>query len=254
MTIAAQQKTGGETRPRRVHYPSSDGKPLGETDKHRNVIFYVIEALKTFFADRTGDVYVSGDNFIYYEEGNPRARVSPDAYVVFGVPMRERDSYFTWREDGRRPAVVFEITSRSTKNEDVVTKFERYERVLQVPEYFLFDPTGDYLRPRLQGYRLGPDGRYARLELTENGLHSAQLNLDLLIEGERLRLFDTQKGEPLPTPAELATRAQAEAANAQTQTARANAEADARARAEAEIARLRAELDALRPGSAPSEN
>ena len=227
---------------------------MGETDKHIDVMMYVKTALLLYFAARP-DVYVSGNNFIYYDEGNPRARISPDAYVVFGTPMRQRDSYFAWQEGGLLPGVVFEITSRSTKNEDVVTKFERYERVLQVPEYFLFDPTGDYLRPRLQGYRLGPDGRYARLELTDDRrLHSEQLNLDLLIEGERLRLFDTAKGEPLPTPAELVTRAQAEAVNAQIQTARADAEADARSRAEAEIARLRAELDALRGGNVPSEN
>jgi Uma2 family endonuclease len=124
---------------------------------------------------RRPDVYVSGNNFIYYEEGNPRARVSPDAYVVFGAPMRARDSYFAWQEGGLLPGVVFEITSRSTKNEDIVTKFEWYERVLRVPEYFLFDPTGDYLRPRLQGYRIGPDNRYTRLELTDDRLHSEQL-------------------------------------------------------------------------------
>ena len=29
------------------------------------------------------------------------------------------------------------------------TKRPLYERTLRVPEYFLFDPTGDYLRPRL---------------------------------------------------------------------------------------------------------
>ncbi len=220
---------------------------MAETDKHADLMVYVKEALRAFFAGRLGDVYVSGNNFIYYEENNPHARVSPDAYVVFGVPMRQRDSYFTWQEGGRLPAVVFEITSRSTKNEDVGVKFERYERVLAVPEYFLFDPTGDYLHPRLQGHRLGPDNRYVPLELADDRLHSEQLNLDLLIEGERLRLFDPEKGEPLPTPAELAARAQAEAT-------RANAEADARARAEDEIARLRAELDALRGAGPHPEN
>ncbi len=219
---------------------------MGETDKHVDVMMYVKTALLLYFADRS-DVYVSGNNFIYYEEGNPRARISPDAYVVFDTPMRQRDSYFAWQEGARLPSVVFEITSRSTKNEDLVTKFERYEQRLVVPEYFLFDPTGDYLRPRLQGYRLGPDERYARLELADERLHSEQLNLDILIEGERLRLFDPQKGEPLPTSAELAARVQDEAA-------RANAEAQRATRAEAEIARLRAELDALQGGGPHPEN
>lgn len=210
---------------RRVHYPCSDNEPMGETDKHRNETLYLIEGLKAFFAGRP-DVYVSGDNFVYYEEGDPRAQISPDTYVVFGVPMRERDSYFSWKENGRLPAVVFEVTSRATKNEDTGPKFERYEQILRVPEYFLFDPTGDYLRPfPLRGHRLGPDGRYVEIPPVNGRLHSEQLGLDLLIENGRLRLFDPVRGETLLTPFELAARTRS---------------------AEAEIARLRAELDALR--------
>jgi hypothetical protein len=112
----------GATRPRKVVvYPSSDGKPMAETDQHRNLTVYVIEALKARYADRP-DVYVSGDNFIFYQEGDPRKRVSPDAYVVFGVPMRERDSYKAWEEGGRLPDVVFEFTSRKTRHEDTHKK------------------------------------------------------------------------------------------------------------------------------------
>ena len=59
-----------------------------------------------------------------------------------------------WKEHGRLPAVVFEFTSRKTQREDTDTKLPLYERTLRTPEYFLFDPTGDYFRPRLQGYRL----------------------------------------------------------------------------------------------------
>ena len=40
-----------------------------------------ITALKLHFSHRP-DVYVSGDLFIYYEEGNPRARAAPDVFVV----------------------------------------------------------------------------------------------------------------------------------------------------------------------------
>src|SRR5689334_2214235 len=111
---------------REVVYPTSDGEPMAETDRHRDLTVYVIEALKAHFTARP-DVYVSGDNFIFYQEGDPSKRVSPDAYVVLGVPMRARDSYMPWKEGGRLPDVVFEFTSRKTQREDSRTKRPLYE-------------------------------------------------------------------------------------------------------------------------------
>ncbi len=70
--------------PRRVIYPTRDGRPMAETDKHAELMVYVRVALKAHFADQP-NVYVSGNNFVFWEEGNPKARISPDAYVVFGV-------------------------------------------------------------------------------------------------------------------------------------------------------------------------
>ncbi len=250
MTTTAQPNTPAAA-PRRVVYPTSDGKPMAETDKHRELMIYVIEALKTYYADRT-DVYVSGNNFVFYEEGNPKARISPDGYVVFGVSPALRDSYMSWKEEGRLPDVVFEFTSRKTQREDTDSKLPLYERILRVPEYFLFDPTGDYLRPRLQGFRLVAD-QYVRLELVAGRLHSERLGLELVQAGEDLRLYDTHRREFLPTPLEQARRteaeagrAEAEARRAEAEARRAEAEATARRAAEEEVARLRAELEALR--------
>jgi Uma2 family endonuclease len=235
MTDVARGRAPRKERP--IEYPVSDGKPMAESDRHRDLAYDIIAALKHFFRDRP-DVYVSGNNFVYYEEGNPRAVVSPDAYVVFGVPMRQRDCYMAWLEGGRLPDVVFEFTSRKTRREDTHVKRPRYEQVLRVPEYFLFDPRGDYLKPRLQGYRL-VGGVYVPLEVVNGRLHSERLRLDLVQDGDVLRLQDPATGE-LSTnydelsagSAELDARAAREAARAQT--------------AEEELARLRAELEALR--------
>jgi Uma2 family endonuclease len=216
---------------------------MAETDKHRRLMMYVIDALTVYF-DKRPDVYVAGNNFLFWEEGNPKARISPDVYVVFGPSPDARDSYMSWKEGGRLPDVVFEFTSRKTQREDTDTKLPLYEHVLQTPEYFLFDPTGDYLRPRLQGYRL-VKGHYARLEMVDDRLHSERLGLDLVQEGERLRLWDPMRLEYLPTPQELSDRAQELSDRAQAQTRRAEA-------AEDEVARLRAELEALR-GQGPRD-
>src|SRR5215471_10579931 len=97
MTITAGDRALAH---RRITYPTSDGKPMAETDKHRDLMMYAIEALKVFFADRP-EIYVSGNNFLYWQEGDPKKRVSPDCYVVFGVGMRQRDSYKAWEESGK---------------------------------------------------------------------------------------------------------------------------------------------------------
>jgi len=56
---------------RRVHYPESDGKPLGETDLHRNLMIDLIFALKWFLHNVRA--YVAGNLYVYFEEGNNKA-------------------------------------------------------------------------------------------------------------------------------------------------------------------------------------
>jgi Uma2 family endonuclease len=218
-------------------YPTGDGKPMAETAKHFEQMVYCVKALQMQFLHRL-DVLVAGNNFLYWERGNRSAVVSPDCYVVFGADKRLRDTYKVWEEGGRTPDVVFEITSSSTRHKDTRKKRPIYERILRVPEYYLFDPRGDYLKPRLLGFLL-VDGQYQPMELVEGRLHSDLLGLDLEVMGETLRFYDPEAGAYLPTVEELAQRTEAEARRAETEAHRAEA-------AEAEIARLRAELDSLR--------
>lgn len=182
------------TRRSRIEYPGSDGEPMAETDLHLREMMALIAALMHRYHDQR-NVYVAGDNFIYYEEGNPRARFSPDAYVVFGVPKKERRVYKLW-EEKRAPAVVFEVTSSGTKDEDTGKK-KTLCASLGVEEYFLYDPEGEYLHPPLQGCRLKRGG-YTPIEPQSDGaLISQALRLRLQIEDTGLRLIDTHTGERL---------------------------------------------------------
>ncbi len=95
--------------PKPIYYPETDGKPMGETDVHIDVLIYLREALRDHFRDAP-QVYVAGSMLLYYEEGNPIACVAPDVFVVQGVGKHERRTYRLW-EEGQPPAVVFEITS-----------------------------------------------------------------------------------------------------------------------------------------------
>ncbi|MDE2993899.1 MAG: Uma2 family endonuclease, partial [Chloroflexota bacterium] len=129
-----------------VYYPDSDGKPMAETDLHRDIMLDVIFMLQRWFAGQSDDVYVSGNILVYYVEGDPRRSVSPDALVIKGVRQYRRDVVKLW-EEGRAPQVVFEVTSSSTRREDTGRKRLLYAQ-LGVREYYMYDPTGDYLDPR----------------------------------------------------------------------------------------------------------
>jgi Uma2 family endonuclease len=218
---------------RPVEYPTADGKPMAETDLHRQDMVDLIETLQDHFA---GDshVYVTGNLLLYYEEGNPRKHVSPDVFVVRGVPkLPPRNYYLLWKER-KAPEVVIEITSKTTRREDQNTKMALYRDVLQVPEYFQFDPTEDYLKPSLQGHRL-VDGDYQPIPVVHGCLPSKILGLYLERDGTELRLYNPATAERLLTRLEeLAVR--------NRQLAEKNAE----------LERLRRELEALRRASPPA--
>jgi Uma2 family endonuclease len=187
-----------------IHYPESDGRPMGETESHAQVLEDLRFALVRRYAD-VPDVYVWGNLFLYYREGDPKACVCPDVFLIRGVGKRtdnRRRTYKVWEEGGRVPSLVIELTSDSTRDEDVEKK-KRYAQ-LGVEEYFLFDPLGEYLRPRLQGFRL-EGGRYHQLpQRTDGALESRTTGLILKPEGSRLRLQDKETGEVLRSSQEEA--------------------------------------------------
>ncbi|MBX9584423.1 MAG: Uma2 family endonuclease [Gemmataceae bacterium] len=199
-------------------YPTGDGKPMAETDLHRDLMLELIETLKWWFrADPSA--YVSGNLLVFYERGNKRRHVSPDVFVVPGIGNHIRDNYLAW-EEGDVPFVV-ELTSKTTRREDIETKHRIYLEKLGVKEYVLFDPREEYLVPSFQAFRRhGADFR--AVTLTGGRFRSRVLALDLMRVGTDLRLIDPATGDRLPTPAERA------------------------ADAEAEVERLRRELERLR--------
>jgi len=206
---------------RAVHYRESDGKPMAESDLHVRETIELLVMLSTHFAER-GDVYVASNNFLYYEEGQPKSVISPDVYVVFGIAPHPRRVFKLW-EERRAPAAVFEVSSRKTWP-GLGAKMETCAR-LGVAEYWLYDPEGDYLDPTLQGFQLTPAG-YVRIELDDQGkLPSSVLGLDLDLDGNgRIRLVDARSRRRL---------------------LRSREEHQARVRSERKVARMAAAQDAL---------
>jgi Uma2 family endonuclease len=226
-----------------IYYPESDGKPVGETDFHIAALFHLWQALR-FYYRNAPSVYVAGNMLFYYEEGNPAEFKVPDVFVVKGIAKHDRRVYQLWKEK-QSPCTVFEITSRGTRLEDLGTKRALYE-MLGVQEYFLFDPLDEYLRPRLQGFRLVA-GMYQPSKLAPDGsLLSRELNLALRPEGKLLRVVDPSTGDSLPTLDEAVSLMEDALEIARTEMSRAEAEAQRAGAADARSAQLEAEIERLR--------
>jgi len=193
---------------RDVHYPESDGEPMAETEIHLDVTIDLIQGLRRRYRD-VPDVYVVGNMFLYYVQGDPRAVVSPDVFLVRGVPKAPRRRIYKLWEEGEAPSLVIEVTSDSTSDEDTGKKKAAYER-LEVEEYLLFDPLGDYLKPSLQGFRL-IEGRYRPIPAEPDGsLRSLVTGLIFRPETDsRLRMVDAETGELILSDSEIADRLEA---------------------------------------------
>lgn len=175
---------------------------MAETPLHRKNMTDLIQALETFFKE-DAEVYVSGNMFVYYVPGDRLRHVSPDVFMVRGIPKETtpaRRRYLVW-EEGKPPEVVIELTSESTREEDIDDKFDIYRDKLRVKEYFLFDPYAEYLEPQLRGYRLRK-GQYVRIRAVKGRLPSQVLGLHLEPDREQLRLYDPDTRLWLPTPDE----------------------------------------------------
>lgn len=235
--------------------PNIDDLPTPDSMLQDNAMYYTVLALKRALRHRP-DTYVGGCTLVY-DAGRPGEDgwispvwIVPDTVVAFGVGSHARSSYVVWRE-GKPPEFVMEYASVSTWRRDRDEKPARYES-LGVREYFLYDPVGGLLKPRLQGHVLNK-GRYRtlrpeRLPNGERGLRSEVLGLWAYLQGphEALRWHDPATGRDLEDHDEVHDAREAEAAArkaAEEELAEAVATREA---AEAELTELRAQIRRLR--------
>jgi Uma2 family endonuclease len=212
-----------------IIYPSSDGEPLAESYLHLYAIIVTLTVLQQYLQGQ--QAMVLADQFLYYAEGFPRLRVAPDVMVILGVEPGPRDNYKIWQER-QVPAVIFEMTSPKTRNEDTGTQKSLYEN-LGVQEYWLFDPKGEWLEPRLKGYTLVEE---VYQPITDGVSQVLQLRLET--EDSLIRFYRLDNGAALLTPDEIAqTLSQERDARAQ--------ELRQKEQAEAELAKLKAQLREL---------
>ena len=242
--------------PNPLEYSESDGQPMAESDYQLIWLVYLLDALRTYFAEQE-DVYVGANLMMYLEKDNLNAVVAPDIFFVRGVGKQLRDTYKVW-EEGKVPDLVIEILSKSSVYNDKALKRGLYAE-LGVQEYILFDPKFYYLKPALLGYQLAGDTYQPipinKLKNSTLVLASQVLGLEFRLQGKVLRLVEPATGTILlPHEEEAQARRVAEAKAQYEAEARRMAEvevqqeAEARRMAEARVAELEALVRQLREG------
>ncbi|PZV14545.1 MAG: hypothetical protein DCF20_12940 [Pseudanabaena sp.] len=223
MVAITEQRSLSKTTDAEIIYPTSDGEPLAETQEHIWAILTTLSILSQYLTGKQAVVFAN--QFFYYIEKKPRARVAPDVMVVFDIPVKLYGNYKLW-EGQQTPAIIFEMTSAGTKETDWNFKKMLYEQ-LGVQEYWMFDPYGDWIAEQLRGYRLSDEGLYQ--PITDNC--SAVLQLRFQVEGYLLGFYRLDNNQKLLTPDELLLASQ-EATRQAEEATRQAVEAEQRAQLE----------------------
>ncbi|NEP82267.1 MAG: Uma2 family endonuclease [Okeania sp. SIO3B3] len=230
-----------ETLPTMYDLPSENPEEPGLPDVFHD---FQPELLRQTFQPSNwypNKLFCGTDMNLYYDVKHPKWYKRPDWFAVVGVPRLYdewdmRLSYVVWDEK-INPLVVVELLSPGTEDEDLgetigepgkpPTKWEVYERILQVPYYVIFSRYTN----EMKAFHLVGD-RYQRAELSEGRLLLPEVKLSLgLWQGSfnstnRLWLrWMTPEGDLIPTLEEKEAAAKQEAAVAKEKEAAAKQEA-----------------------------
>lgn len=179
---------------------------MGDSDRQFYMIVYMINLLNYHFQHE--DWYIGGNMQIYL----PKARyktvpIEPDVVIFKGVQITEaeRDALRSWKmtlPNRPAPAVVFEIASHGTWQEDLGNKKRKY-RNMGVKEYFAYDPnTPLYYPERLLGWRYRA-GKTYKIKANKRGwLWSEELSC-WLGSGKAFLKFYDRDGKPRLTEGEV---------------------------------------------------
>ena len=231
-------------------YPEEDSAPV-EGFPHSEALHYAHPVVKARCGERA---FVGGNGAIYYEEGNPRACIVPDLFVVLDAGGEVPEgAYKLWRSPV--PDFVLEAMSPRSWRDDLGIKKDTYLH-LGVREYWVFDSRGApakrgrrRLAPPLAGFRLAGGAYEPVLPDGSGRLLSQVLGLELRLHEWNLQFYEVETGERLLSyPEERDERLKEQtrrlAAEASAKALEANLEEESAARraAEARIAALEAQL------------
>ena len=240
------------------------------SDPHTHDCNYLQYVFESRVSEISGAIILADCRVAWDEEGTYAH--GPDVAVIFNVAHRKLWRTFNTVHEGTRPSLIVEVTSDSTRVNDVERKVVEYAEA-GVPRYVIVDAdeSNETRTISFIHYQL-PDGasEYEELPISANGrVWLPEVRLWLGEEEGQVACFDT-RGRKIPnyveldrTLTELDSRAEAaeQRAEAAEQAITTEVEArmaDLRARKDAEravvekdklIAQMQAELERLRSGN-----
>ena len=247
-------RISSEHLPTMYDLPSEDPEEPGLPDTfHPLQAFLLTQTFRVLV-----DFFTGIDLNLYYDKDHTNRYKRPDWFAVLGVSKlfegAFRRSYVIWQEKVR-PFIAVEFLSPGTEDEDLghtaakedgpPTKWEVYERILQIPYYVVYDrETG-----AMQAFHL-ENGRYRQMDVRGGRIAIPEIELELRVwrgtfsdhDGLWLRWYDGD-GRMIPTPAEQAAL---ESAAKERERVAKERETAAKEEAIAAYTRERAEKERLR--------
>lgn len=145
-----------------------EGDHIWHDDPHENDRTYLKSGFKARLADAPGSLVLSDCGVDFNIPGVAHFR--PDIAVLADVYRHASWTIFNIAEEGARPLLVIEITSPSTRDNDLVKKVDDYQRG-GVPWYLIVDvTTTDEDERRIEFILYHKVGRgYRRIPLNDQG-------------------------------------------------------------------------------------
>jgi Uma2 family endonuclease len=245
-TKPAESSSGEPISTRRLAWEAARERDLeekmGQGAAHGLAVELFVQVLRALLVEQGRAAYVGWDVFVEWDPNDPRARVSPDAFILEGqAPEALPAMWQTWEPGCDPPRFALEIVSDKSRAKDYDQSPLRYA-ALGAEELAIFDP-----EPRgeeayvLQLFRRTPRGQFLRAYAGSGPVESKALGAWLVVTdgGKKVRLARDAEGT------DLVKTAEEQLGEMREKTASAEAESAAlRERAAAAEARVR-ELEAM---------
>ncbi len=197
---------------------------VGEDMLQRWIMELLRPLLQWWLTRRGIKAFVGADQFIYWRQHDPHARLAPDIYVLPGVDPRTHVRAWKLWLDRVVPSFAFEIASQDWEK-DYFEVPARYDE-LGVRELVIFDPWSEQRADgvRWQVFRRVGQRGLIRVEASRaDRVRSKVLGCWLRAVGKgrdtRVRIAEGPRGEELVPTAEEAERAAKEAERAAKEAA-----------------------------------
>jgi Uma2 family endonuclease len=171
---------------------------MGQGSKHAEAVKLFVDVSTRLRDEQQREAYIGWDVFVEWDPNDPRARVSPDMFVLDGQsPSITPSMWCTWEPGCDPPSFALEIVSPKSRAKDYDQNPMRYA-ALGVLELAIFDPEprGEDAF-RLQLYRRSSRGQFLRVYAGPGPAESKVLRAWLVIVdgGAHVRLARDAAGE-----------------------------------------------------------